>query len=668
MTRVDDLAVPALTPHDIPDGMPMARWPAELRIALERLPEAAYVWDDSDEAVVWDQPAPIVTHGYMAADGVRVVSTPDSPAFRITGDVRVTARLRDDSTEAAATRYGVIQGAGTDYGYSMLSTYANTVYPALGWPTGTTSPQIALGNTPRTNWGPLTPPGADRYLGATFRGVNPASQATTLVTQRLTSTDGVTWTNSGTVSAGVRADALSKDSGQALRIGFGWLGRIYWVQVESLNAAGVPTGVLWRFDADDYPGTGTSYVDPRGRTWTLSAAGAITAAVRAEPPYVWDAPFIGGGFTDAICDMQALTIEVGQPDELGLFAAGHATLSLDNRSGAYSQYTTDGRLVYWAPGRRVQIWAHLDGADWWLFAGRVDTWTQHADDSVSVEASDGFSLLAPEIGTYTPGSGGQRAINRIQAIAIAAGFPDRVIGDTGDVTLTAQQTDRSPLEEIQTVALSDGGIVACDADGSLVYRNRLWPAGRSDQTTTDVFSDNVCTVENIVWDLDLVSADEALGNSIKLVNVAGLVAVAADTTPTLGVVYPYTHPEPDQWTTQAEGNELAAVLLAQRKTPKVAIGPFTLHVIDPRQDLWRPAIDKRIGDRLRFLHEFVAVDGLTGTLDIFGIVSTIRHEITPETWLTTIGTTRTVDYLLVEEWDRTTWLWDDANPAATWRY
>jgi len=33
--------------------------------------------------------------------------------------------------------------------------------------------------------------------------------------------------------------------------------------------------VVWRFDAKDWPGTGLSYVDPRGRTWTLSAAGAI---------------------------------------------------------------------------------------------------------------------------------------------------------------------------------------------------------------------------------------------------------------------------------------------------------------------------------------------------------------------------------------------------------
>jgi hypothetical protein len=37
----------------------------------------------------------------------------------------------------------------------------------------------------------------------------------------------------------------------------------------------IPSELLWRFDAKDYPGTGLSYTDPRGRTWTLTAAGAI---------------------------------------------------------------------------------------------------------------------------------------------------------------------------------------------------------------------------------------------------------------------------------------------------------------------------------------------------------------------------------------------------------
>jgi len=78
-----------------------------------------------------------------------------------------------------------------------------------------------------------------------------------------------------------------------------WNGRIYSVE---LRTGLDPTAgtVVWRFDADDYPGTGTSYVDPRGRTWTLSAAGAITPKIPAEPdvvvppdvcPVGWERPF-----------------------------------------------------------------------------------------------------------------------------------------------------------------------------------------------------------------------------------------------------------------------------------------------------------------------------------------------------------------------------------------
>ena len=83
--------------------------------------------------------------------------------------------------------------------------------------------------------------------------------------------------------------------------------------------------------------------------------------------YVWDAPEIGAGFTDAVCDFQLLEIDRGDPDELGLFGAAVATVSRANPSGEYSLWTVDGRLAYWAPGRAVHIFADVDGAPWWLF-------------------------------------------------------------------------------------------------------------------------------------------------------------------------------------------------------------------------------------------------------------------------------------------------------------
>ena len=40
-------------------------------------------------------------------------------------------------------------------------------------------------------------------------------------------------------------------------------------------------GLVWKFDANEYPGTGTSFTDPRGRAWTLTSAAALHVEPRA---------------------------------------------------------------------------------------------------------------------------------------------------------------------------------------------------------------------------------------------------------------------------------------------------------------------------------------------------------------------------------------------------
>jgi hypothetical protein len=233
--------------------------------------------------------------------------------------------------------------------------------------------------------------------------------------------------------------------------------------------------------------------------------------------------------------------------------------------------------------------------------------------------------------------------------------------------LTAQLTDRSPLEEMQVVALSDGGLLYVDADGALIYRDRLWPRGRADQAGVDVFSDNVCSAPAIVWDLELASEDEHLVTSARLENVAGTVVTAVTDDPLwVDRPFPYTHPDPDQWTTAAEGQAVANAILDLYDDPKVGIRRFELHLLDPHQDLWRTGIDRRLGDRIRFFHDYVAVGGVPGTFDVTLIVSTITHEITPESWVVGIGTGPAVDATPVQRWDRTAWTWDD--PEARWDY
>ena len=69
------------------------------------------------------------------------------------------------------------------------------------------------------------------------------------------------------------------DSNAVMRIGEvgSSFDRIYSVELRTGLDPAAGT-VLWRFDAAEAPGTGTTYTDPRGRVWTLSNAAAIKRA------------------------------------------------------------------------------------------------------------------------------------------------------------------------------------------------------------------------------------------------------------------------------------------------------------------------------------------------------------------------------------------------------
>lgn len=395
-----------------------------------------------------------------------------------------------------------------------------------------------------------------------------------------------------------------------------------------------------------------------------------------DDAYVWDAPFVGGGFTDVVCDVQAVQVDAAEPDELGLVGPTVLTVSLANPDGRYTVWTADGRLAYWAPGRRACVWATIDGEAFWLFSGRVASWTEAADGSVVVEAFDGLAALADPLGgEWTAGTDGDVPLERIGAIAALAGYTDPIVGPPGDVALTVPEPDdAAPLDAIQRVAMSDGGLFGGDADGRLVYRDRTWRTGRADQVTIPVVSDNVCTVPVVVWDLELAADDDGLFNDVALVNVAGLTARAtlADEPGAwfTGPGYRLTHPDPDLWTGQAEGDDLAEYLLAMTSTPAMAPRAFTLHLTDPTQDLWRVGIDLRRGDRLELLHAFTDAGGDPAELDVVTIAAAVDHVIIPDTasWTVTVVGTRTVDWRTIERWDETAYTWDDPDPLNVWRH
>ena len=224
-----------------------------------------------------------------------IVSTPDTSDMDFTTPMLFTWRAQFD-------RYGtgfpsIITKEGGDEGYREYLIYGYApVNNRIAFSTG------APGNTIDLVIAEPTPMGAPHTFGVEI--IPGSSMFTSIV-------DGVRTT----VDTG--SPIIPPDNYAPLILGSPQtFGRLYWAQLERLDDQGHPTGVvwrfnadeaprdptttswvdfrgrrwtvsnpqaisgrsLWRFDANEYPGTGTSYVDPRGHNWTLTNASAITPA------------------------------------------------------------------------------------------------------------------------------------------------------------------------------------------------------------------------------------------------------------------------------------------------------------------------------------------------------------------------------------------------------
>ena len=351
-----------------------------------------------------------------------------------------------------------------------------------------------------------------------------------------------------------------------------------------------------------------------------------------EADSLWD-----DGWRDATCAWTGMEIDSGEPDDSMLFPASRCVVQLDNRDGSWSTLNADGTHRF-GPATPLAVWAHNATGDWWLFSGLVSRYDQRTDDTVEIEAFDCFSELAMPVGTYTPGTNGQKMGARLSAVLAKSARPTIPTAFAlGVVSLSAQETELSPLEEMQMVALSDGGVLFADSDGTLRAYDRSWPSGRADQTHIPVTSANVCSAEFVVWDAVLSSNDDSLADRVVLENVATpteLVAIAGAAT---GYVFALSD---QQWMTQGEGDILAALYLDQMSPRQMSVEEFSLYLNDPHQpDIWE-AVDWRRLDHLRFLHDQKTAGGGTIRLDVTAVVDGIIHEVTPEGWGMWVSTSK----------------------------
>ena len=393
---------------------------------------------------------------------------------------------------------------------------------------------------------------------------------------------------------------------------------------------------------------------------------------RPRRPFTWDDettwPF---DRIDATCDTEGFEVDRERPEPPdGQPQSAELNLTLANGDGQWSQYDSFGRLIDYGPGGHIDLWIteKANGEPWWVYSGTIDAWRETAEGTVQIQAFDDLSRLNQQIGEWNPGTYGEKAPQRLNAILDLINDVGIRRFDVGEVTLHSFTSTATPLEEAHAVARSDGGQFGIDTDGTRLYRNRAWPGGRADQDEIRVFSDNVCTVPHIVWDPELASTDDDITNIVELENVAELTAGARDQASINRHGPNILSRRNDQWIDPTDGTVLARHIITQTADAYLRIDSFTLHLIDWGQDLWRTGIDLRPGDLLRYLRDQPAVGG-PARVDINAIAAGIRHEVTPQTWVVTVACTPAVGNNVTWQWDAGGWLvWDADPPDPVWGF
>ena len=342
------------------------------------------------------------------------------------------------------------------------------------------------------------------------------------------------------------------------------------------------------------------------------------------------------------------TIERGSErleQPLPQYAAGTTSIRLRNDDRRFDPTNLDGPYVVLGqtqvePMRGLRLFAIWNSSTYDLFQGFIDAWDvgyfRPFWSEANVTATDAFKYLRnyDRIELGTPVGDGELPGERINRILDDALWPvgQREIAD-GQTILQGTLLGGTSLDELQTVSDSEAGELYVDPRGNVVFRGRdeIVNEPRSAMTQA-TFGDDPSADELPYHDVTLVYDEATLVNVAQIGREGGTVQVATND----GSVSRYLTRAYNN-TNLAMQSDSDALLLAQyivglHGTPELR---FTELVLKPLRDpdvLFPQALGRRVGDRITVVRRPPGGgDPVIREVYIRGI----KHEFTPESWVTT---------------------------------
>lgn len=357
--------------------------------------------------------------------------------------------------------------------------------------------------------------------------------------------------------------------------------------------------------------------------------------VKVEVAFSTD-PGATPAWTDVSEFVRAVRIKRGRSHELDKVEAGTATIRLKNTDGRFdptlasSPYAPNVR-----PMRRVRIRGTWLGVTYDRFHGYIEDWPQGwtrgpaGDAWVEVHAVDAFKVLAlADVNTTRPA---ELSGTRVGAILDEVGWPaaDRDINAGISTVQAVTLEDERALSHLQTVELTEGGILFVSREGKITFLDRTVPITSTLDAANLTWGDS--GLEKDYAEVSTTFDDSQIWNEAK-VTAPGLTDQTAEDTASQTRYFKRTKLESGLWDDQNEMDSRADYIVARFAEPALRVEGLDLSSARGDDSQWPHILERELHDKVRVRKR--PVGGGTISQDSFleGTSEDIRQGVWDTVW------------------------------------
>ena len=323
------------------------------------------------------------------------------------------------------------------------------------------------------------------------------------------------------------------------------------------------------------------------------------------------------------------------------YESGQATIRVVDPNGDWNpQNTSSPYYGLLQPLRKIQASAIYGGTTYGLFGGYITeyryTYPRGQETGyVDFICYDAFRLMYnSNVTTVTGGTAGQTTAQRVQSILTMIAWPPAFtsIGIGATTCVADPGTTRTVLEAIQTAEFTEQGAFYIDENGVATFKGRQFVYDAQSASPT-VFNQTGTGINyaGITFALD----DKTIVNKASVTRIGGTTQTYSDAT-SIAQYFTRSITATDMlMQTDANALSLATAYVTSRKETSIRIETITLDLMTPSYTAGiTAALSLDFFNTVDITNEQPGGSTIQKKLQVQGIA----HNITPNTWTTTIAT------------------------------